>query len=199
MNIQLRPPGLSYITRAAEGMDRRRWTVAEIEAMVVAGIVDEDERFELIEGEVVPMSPKGARHELVKVSLLEYWMERKSKTYRIAQETTFHLNASSYLEPDFVFFASTTKLKDLNPYNALLAVEVADTSLRYDTGRKAMLYAVHGVCELWTIDAETLQTHIFTKPSNEGYLERRLVEPGEVLAPSFAPEIAVKLGELELV
>jgi Uma2 family endonuclease len=199
MNIQLRPPGMSYVTRAAEGLDRRRWTVAEIEAMVVAGIIDEDERFELIEGEVVPMSPKGIRHERVKISLNKWWMKRLPMGIELAQETTFRLDLSGFLEPDFVFFASTTKLADLKPSNALLAVEVADTSLRYDTGRKAILYAVHGVCELWTINAETLQTHIFTKPSAEGYLERRLVEPSEVLAPSFAAEIAVKMGELPLV
>ena len=53
-------------TQAAEGLPRRPWTVAEIEAAVAAGIIDEDERFELLGGEVVPMSPKGARHELVK-------------------------------------------------------------------------------------------------------------------------------------
>jgi Uma2 family endonuclease len=198
MNIQLRPPGLSYVTQAAEGLERRRWTVAEIEAMVVAGIIDEDERFELIDGEVVPMSPKGIRHEVVKVSLLEYWMKHKSDTFRIAQETTFRISTSSFLEPDFVCFASTTKLADLKPSNALLAVEVADTSLRYDTGRKAGIYAANGVRELWTINAETLQTHIFTKPAAEGYLERRLIEPNEILAPSFAPEIAVKLAELPL-
>lgn len=199
MNIQLRPPGLSYVTQAAEGLERRRWTVAEIEAMVVAGIIEEDERFELIDGEVVPMSPKGIRHELIKGSLLEFWMERKSKTIKIVPETTFRFNTSSFLEPDFVFFASDTKLVNLKPSNALLVVEVADTSLRYDTGRKAMLYAAHGVRELWTINAETLQTHIFNKPSAEGYLERRLIEPSDELAPSFAPEIAVKLGELPLI
>jgi Uma2 family endonuclease len=199
MNIQLRPAGLSYMTQAAEGLPRRRWTVAEIEAMIAAEIIDEDERFELIDGEVVPMSPKGIRHEVIKVSLLNYWIERKSKAFHIAQETTFRLNDSGFLEPDFVFFASTTKLKDLNPSNAQLCVEVSDSTLRYDTGRKAKLYASHGVKELWAIDVETLQTHIFTKPSDEGYLERRLVEAGEVLAPSFAPEIAVKMNELELV
>jgi Uma2 family endonuclease len=199
MNVQLRPPGLSYVTQAAEGLARRRWTVAEIEAMVIAGIVEREERFELIEGEVVPMSHKGARHELIKVSILEYWMERKLKTIRIAQETTFGLNASSFLEPDFVFFASTTKLIDLSPVNALLAVEVSDSTLRYDTGRKAMLYAAHGLKELWAIDAESLQTHVFSKPSTDGYLERHLVEPTELLSPGFAPEIAVKLAELPLI
>lgn len=199
MNVQLRPPGLSYVTQAAEGLERRRWTVAEIEAMVVAGIIEEDERFELIDGEVVPMSPKGIRHELIKGSLNKWWLQRLPNGFNLIPETTFRLNTTSFLEPDFVFFASVTKLINLKPSNALLAVEVADTSLRYDTGRKAMLYAAHGVRELWTINAETLQTHIFNKPSAEGYLERRLIEPSDVLAPSFAAEIAVKLGELPLI
>jgi Uma2 family endonuclease len=198
MNIQLRPPGLSYVTRAAEGMDRRRWTVAEIEAIVAAGILDEDERFELIDGEVVPMSPKGIRHEVVKGSVLKWWYPRMPIGVEIMQETTFRLSNASFLEPDFVFFASTTRLADLKPSNTLLAVEVADTSLRYDTGHKAKLYALHGLQELWTINAETLQTHVFTKPGDEGYLERRLIESTEILAPTFAPNLAIKLAELPL-
>jgi Uma2 family endonuclease len=198
MNMQLRPPGLSYVTQAAEGLQRRRWTVAEIEAMVQAGIIDEDERFELIDGEVVPMSPKGLRHEVIKGSLLIWWARRLPTSIQVMPETTFRLNESGFLEPDFVFFASTTKLANLNPSNALLAVEVADTSLRYDTGRKAMLYASHGVRELWTINVESLQTHIFTKPSGDGYLEQHVLEPTETLSPTFAPELAVKLAELPL-
>ena len=55
------------------GLPRRRFTVAEVEAMVAAGVMEEDERVELIGGELVPMSPKGLRHEIVKVALLEQW------------------------------------------------------------------------------------------------------------------------------
>jgi Uma2 family endonuclease len=199
MNIQLRPPGLPYVTQAAEGLQRRRWTVAEIEAMVQAGIIDEDERFELIDGEVVPMSPKGIRHEVIKVSLGKWWNRRLPDSFVLAQETTFRLSESGFLEPDFVFFKRETGLANLNPANTLLAVEVADSSLRYDTGRKAMIYAAHGVCELWTINVDTLQTHIFSKPSGETYLERHVVEPTEMLTPDFAPEIGLKLAELPLV
>jgi Uma2 family endonuclease len=199
MNIQLRPPGLSYVTQAAEGLERRRWTVAEIEAMVVAGIIDENERFELIDGEVVPMSPKGIRHERVKISLNKWWMKRLPTGIELAQETTFRLNEANFLEPDFVFFASTTKLADLKPANTLLAVEVSDSTLRHDLGRKAKLYASHAVVELWVIDVESLQTHIFTRPSEEGYLERRVVEASDELVPEFAPEIAVRMAELPLV
>ena len=153
--MELRPPGLSYVTQAAEGLERRRWTVAEIEAMVAAGIIDEDERFELIDGDAVPMSPKGLRHEVIKASLNKWWMQRMPSGFNLIPETTFRLDTTSFIEPDFVFFSNTTKLADLKPANTLLCVEVADTSLRYDTGRKATLYATHGVCELWAINAET--------------------------------------------
>ena len=56
-------------TQAAEGMLRRRFTVEELEAMVAVGILGEDERIELIGGEVVPKSPKGNRHEVLKHAL----------------------------------------------------------------------------------------------------------------------------------
>ncbi len=66
MNERLHLSRLPATTQAAEGLPRRRWTVAQIEEMVAKGIILEDERFELIGGEIVPMSPKGIRHELVK-------------------------------------------------------------------------------------------------------------------------------------
>jgi Uma2 family endonuclease len=199
MNSHFRPPDLPMTTQAAEGLARRLWTLAEIEAMVQAGIIDEDERFELIDGEVVPMSPKGAKHEHVKISLNKWWARRLPEGIEIAQETTLRLDLNGFLEPDFVFFPSKTKIVDIKPKTIFLAVEVADASMRYDTGRKAQIYASHSVALLWVIDAETLRTHCFAKPSVEGYLERRLVEPEEVLACPFAPELSLKLAELPLI
>jgi Uma2 family endonuclease len=198
MNSHFRQPGQSETTQAAEGLPRRAWTVAEIEAMVKAGIIEGDERFELIEGEVVPMSPKGNRHELIKGSLSFFWMRRLPETVRMIQETTFRLDGTSFLEPDFIFFETVSGLRNLSPGTALLAVEVADSSLRYDMGRKAQVYAKHGIRELWVIDVESLRTHVFSKPSPEAYLERRLIEPSDLLAPSFATELSVKLAELPL-
>ena len=59
---------VARVTSAAEGLPRRRFTVAEVEAMVAAGVMEEDERVELIGGELVPMSPKGNHHEVMKTS-----------------------------------------------------------------------------------------------------------------------------------
>jgi Uma2 family endonuclease len=199
MNSHFRPPGLPYTTQSAEGLPRRLWTVAEIEAMVAAGIIDEDERFELIDGEVVPMSPKGAKHEHIKVSLIRYWSKRLPESVFLAPETTFRLDKKSFLEPDFVFYGRNVGLAGIAPKTILLAVEVADTSLRYDMGRKAGIYAAHGVTQLWVIDAEKLVTHVFTHPSAEGYMEKRLLEATDTLVPGFAPELALKLAELPLI
>ncbi len=70
--------------------------------MVEVGLIDEDERIELVEGELIPMSPKGNEHEIWKTSLLEYWISRRSRDVRIAVETTFRLSPSTYVEPDLV-------------------------------------------------------------------------------------------------
>ena len=131
----------SRVTQAAEGLPRRRFMVAEVEAMVAAGVMDEDERVELIGGELVPMSPKGNRHELVKVALLRRWYRAAPETCDLAPETTFRLSDDTFLEPDVVVYPRAVGLKGLTGPNALLVVEIADSSLRYDTGRKAALYA----------------------------------------------------------
>lgn len=186
-------------TRAVDDMPRRRWTVAEIEAMVQAGVIDEDERFELIGGDVVPMSPKGSKHESYKASLLKFWVQRQLNTYNIIQETTFRLDESSFLEPDFVFYDLKVKVPQLAPSNTLLAVEVSDSSLSYDTGRKAKLYARFGVPSLWVVNVNTLDIHVFERPGADGYASIRNVRPDAALAPDFAPELLLRLAELPLI
>ena len=186
-------------TRAAEGLDRRRFTVAEVEAMVAAGVMQEDERVELIGGELVPMSPKGNHHEVLKVALDRKWNKAAPDDVWLASETTFRLTPDTYLEPDFVVYPRASGLKNLSAANVLLVVEIADTSLRYDMGRKAALYAGFGIRELWVIDAVRLATRVFCGPAAEGFAETQDFSTPDRLTPRFAPvDFAVVLGELEL-
>jgi len=198
MNEQLRPAALSPGTQAAEGLVRRRWTVAEIERMVEAGIIDPDERFELIGGEVVPMASKGIRHETYKNALNLYWARRLPNDVKFAVETTFRMSEDTFVEPDIVFFRSSDGLANLAPATALLAVEVADTSLGWDLGRKALIYAGFGVREVWVIDAKSLTTHVLRHPGLEGYREHLEHADTQELVPAFAPGLAVTLSRLEL-
>lgn len=185
-------------TNAAEGMLRRRFTVAELEQMVEAGILPEDERIELIGGEVVPMSPKGNRHEILKLALLDHWIRRRPDHLRIAPETTFRLTPDTYLEPDFTFLLKEAGIVGLSPATAPLVVEIAASSLGYDLGRKAALYAGFGIAELWVVDAVRLRTHVHRGPAPSGYASIATFEAEQRVEPLASPDLAVTLADLDL-
>jgi Uma2 family endonuclease len=190
---------VARVTSAAEGLPRRRFTIAEVEAMVAAGVMEEDERVELIGGELVPMSPKGNHHEVVKTALLRRWYRLAPDHIDLTPETTFRLSEDTYLEPDVVIYPRANGLRGLTGANVLLVVEIADSSLRYDTGRKAALYASFGIRELWVIDAVRLTTRVFREPAADGYRNAQDFAPTDQLAPLIAPgAFAVRLDELEL-
>lgn len=185
-------------TMAAEGMPRRAWTVAEIEAMVEAGIIDPDERFELIGGEVVPMSPKGARHDTVKIELNEHLQKIKADYLSISPETTLRLDEKSFVEPDFCVFPRSIAPGDMRGYDVLLAIEIADTSLRYDLGRKIGTYAAYGIPEVWVINALTLVTRVHKQLGPEGYRSVAECGPEETIAAVRVPSVSVSLAALVL-
>jgi Uma2 family endonuclease len=184
-------------TQAAEGLPRRKFSMAEIERMVECGIFGEDERFELIGGELVMMSPKGIRHEVVKVALNEHLVRHLPHDCQTAPETTFRIDEYNFLEPDFVVFPRDG-LAELSPDTVLLVVEIADSSLAYDQGRKAAIYARIGVRELWVIDVKrnTVRVH---KDLHDGSYDD-IVDHGseDTIAPAFAPGFSLNLAELAL-
>lgn len=160
--------------------------------------MEEDERIELIGGELVPMSPKEHQHEVVKVALVDRWIRLRPDECRLAQETTFRLSQDTYLEPDTVIYPRSSRLQGLSGPGVLLVVEIADSSLRYDTGRKAAHYASFSVRELWVIDAIKLAARVFRAPSQAGYGEARDLGASERLVPLFAPDaFALRLDEFD--
>ena len=191
-------PPFPRTTTAAEGLLRRPFTVAELERMVAAGILAEDERIELIGGDVVPMSPKGIRHEMLKANLTVLWSRQLPPDLMLAQETTFRLDADSYLEPDFVFYPRASGIRGLTPETARLVVEIADSSLAYDLGLKASVYARFGIVELWVLNAVTLQARIHRDPTPTGYRTIADLPPTSALEPLAGPALAVTLADLDL-
>ena len=195
MNKHLTPPDVS---EALAGMTGRRWTVAELEAMTRKGIIREKERFELLHGEIRLMNPKGIHHEVLKTALTYFFIEKFPKTIRLGTETTFRLTANTFIEPDFLFYLSSVSLAGLRPSDALFAVEVADSSLGYDRGRKARIYSTFGIPELWVINAVKQVIHVFREPGADGYLEKFDVPPDRKLSPLCAPKVSLKLGKLDM-
>jgi Uma2 family endonuclease len=188
------------ITRAAEGLARWAFTVAEVERMVEIGLIPPDERLEVVGGEIVPMSPKGARHEAIKVALSLHWGKRCPDGWVVAPETGLHLDERTYLEPDFVVFQRSVGLASLRGPDVLLAVEVADSSLDYDLRRKPLVYAEYGVRELWVIDAAGRVVHVHIGPGPGGYAWTTVYQASDRLEPTEAPrDFAFALDDLKLV
>ena len=186
------------VTQSAEGLARRAFTVADVERMVEVGLIAPDERLEIIGGELVPMSPKGNRHEAIKVALALRWGKSCPEDAAFAQETGLTLSEHTYLEPDFVVFWRSVGLAGLRGPDVLLAVEVADSSLDYDLRRKPRIFAEHGVRELWVIDAARRVVHVHLGPGAGGYAWVVQRDASDRLEPTHAPrEFAFALDELE--
>jgi Uma2 family endonuclease len=195
--IFIPPPQRRPTTQAADGLPRRRWLVAEIEKMAEDGYFREDERFELVGGEIVPMSPKGRRHEIIRgVSAFRFTKWAPDGIFVIS-EPRFNLADDTYLNPDILVHPAALKTPDVRGGDALVVVEIADTSLHYDLNTKAPIYAAYGVREYWVINAGTLATMVHRKPSGKGYESVDEVAPGGTLTPTLVPALSVSLGALK--
>src|SRR6202046_836253 len=184
------------VTRAAEGFDRRSFTVAEILRMQDAGIIAEDENFELIEGEIVPMQAKSHIHERIKIALNIAIARALPNHLWMGVESTVYLSPNTFVEPDLALYPNGLTLEDVKGKDILLAIEVALTSLAYDRGLKAQLYARHGVRELWVIDANQRRAYVHTAPTAGAW--KRVVERGsdDVLSCTAIPGFSATLGAI---
>jgi Uma2 family endonuclease len=184
------------VTRAAEGFNRRCFSVDEILRMQDAGIISEDENFELIEGEIVPMQAKAHVHELIKSALNIAIARALPERLWLGVETTIYLSPYTFVEPDLVVYPKGLKLEEVKGSDILLAIEVALTSLDYDRGLKARLYSRHGVNEFWVIDAARRRTFVHTGPEADSW--GSIIERGPDAALTFAalPDFSVRLASI---
>jgi Uma2 family endonuclease len=190
-------------TRAAEGLPRRAFTAEDLRRMIDAGIIREDERIELIEGEFVVMAAKGYAHEFVRMALAELLSDARPKGIRVASEPTVQFADDSVVEPDIAVFPRSSLMRSnagfvrLSEGSSLLVVEIAVTSLRSGKIRKAPLYTRQGVRELWVVDANQRKAWVYTGPTAEGWSSTAEVGPQDALTTAAIPGLTIKLGELE--
>ena len=186
------------VTRAAEGFSRRAFTVAEILRMVEAGIIAEDENIELIEGELVPMSPKGNQHEVIKLALVRILARQAPDDLRLGVETTVYLDDWTFVEPDLCLYPKRILPEDVRGSDIILAIEVAGSSLGYDRKLKARLYARHGIREFWVIDTRKRVTWVHKEPRDDGSWGDLQSRPADAeLIPDALPGLRIVLATLD--
>lgn len=197
MNIHVPTSQFNRTTRAAEGLPRWRWTTAELDHLVGLGVFRADEQFELIGGEIVPMLPAGRPHEVMKEDLAEYLHSLAPKDVKVRTEQQLNLDASTYTKPDVLVRRAGTKSYDVDGTTVLLVVEIAESSLDYDTNTKARLYALFGVREYWVIDTKTRSTRVHRKPAAGGYSDVFEVSSEELVTPMLIPAMTVKMSDVD--
>lgn len=189
------------VTTAAEGFPRRAFTVEDISRMMDAGVIREDERFELVEGEIVMMAAKGIAHERIKSALTVAISRALPDHLTIAVEATLRLSDTIMLEPDVAvfpkaLFEKSTSFVHLDRGEAHLIIEVAASSLAYDKDLKARLYARHGVREFWVIDANSRATWVHTGPSGDEWSSITERGPEDALTTPALPGFSIRLGAI---
>jgi Uma2 family endonuclease len=178
---------------------KRPFTVDEYHHMAEAGILKEDERVELIDGEVVFMSPIGTRHAACVKRLNTLLVQQTGQRAVVGVQDPVRL--SEYLEPQPDI--SVLKYRDdyyaqqmPGPEDILLLIEVADTTLAYDRDVKVPLYARDGVSEVWVVDLNRDEVLVYRNPEKGAYTEARTLKRGATLPLPAAPGAAVKVEDI---
>jgi len=190
-------------TKAAEGLPRRAFTVDDISRMIEAGIIGHDENFELIEGDLVMMAAKHVGHDKIKHVLNRALNRVVPDEPFVAIEPSLQLAKDILVEPDIAVIHRSVYDSDPKTFarpgseDVRLLIEVAVSSLSYDRGVKARLYARHRLPEFWVIDADERVTWVHTGPSGDGWgsiVERR---PDDPLTTPALPGFSIRLAEIE--
>ncbi len=179
-----------------------RFTVAEYYKMAEAGIFNEDSRVELIEGEIIEMSPIGTRHAGHVDHVVGRFYSRLAGMVVIRTQNPIRLGNRSEPEPDIAIVQPQPgpgvpyEFAHPTPVDVFLVIEIADSSLSYDLGRKARLYARHRIPELWVLDLLGGRLLVHRDPTPRGFADVRILGRGELISPLAFPAISFTVDEL---
>lgn len=186
-----------FLTRAAEGLDRRGFSLADVEKMIAAGILDADEKFELIDGEIVPMSPQATPHLLMKGRIGRWLAGAAPASLDVVQDATLVLAKKTFLEPDILVYRADRRRRYPRPDQVELIVEIADSSRARDLHTKAPRYGAAGVPELWVVELNERVTYVFRGPGSEAWANAAQVGFDDPLDALFLPGAQVRVAGFE--
>jgi len=151
-----------------------------------------DEKIELLEGQLVPMSPIGPPHSSAVQTLTELLLPALLGRAKVFVQSPFAALDSSEPEPDLTI-VPTGEYRCEHPTHAYLIIEVAESSLQRDRGQKQRIYAQAGVPEYWIVDVAGRRIEVYTDPSPEGYATQQGVDHDGSLAPRAFPDVVVEV------
>lgn len=178
---------------------KRLFTTAEYYTMLQAGILTEDDRVELIEGEILQMTPIGSRHAGCVKDLIRIFSQGLGSRALLGIQDPVHLSDFSEPQPDLAVLRPRDdryRRSHPTPGDVFLLVEVADSSTGHDRSLKVPLYGRCGVPETWLLDLPGGVLDIHREPTPDGYRTRHRLRPGDQVSPQAFPDLVLDVAEL---
>lgn len=167
--------------------------------MIRAGIFDEDDRVELIDGELRAMPPIKPDHAGKNNRLNRLLSLRAGDAALVSVQNPLTIRPRSEPEPDLMLLRPRDDFYEganPTPADTLLVIEICDSSLRYDREVKVPLYAANGVPEVWLIDLQQQRLELYREPVSDGYRVLLRPEPSESVAPLLLPSLRIGVNEI---
>ena len=175
------------------------WSVDDYHQMIEAGVLDEDDRVELLEGKIVCMSPQRPFHAAsVQRSSRLFFKLLGDRAY-IRTKLPVTLGDDSEPEPDIAVVrldAHEYCLKHPESADIYLLIEVADLTISKDRKQKARIYGKNQVLEYWILDLQKRQVYIFRQPENGSYQEELILNSEDTATMIAFPDVAIALTAL---
>lgn len=177
-------------TTAENLIQHHSFTVEEYRRMGETGIFHEDDRVELIEGEIIEMSPIGSPHSGTTTRLQTLLIRAIGDRGIVSSQNPVLLGDFSEPQPDIALLRPRDDFYTRShptPADVLLLIEVAESSLSYDRDLKLPLYARHGIPAVWLVDLQNRQLLLFSQPMETGY---QAMETADISHPIAVPGLA---------
>lgn len=179
---------------------QRYFTNADLARMVEAGLIDPEDRWELIEGAWYDMGSEGFEHWDLRSALLQEMVLQlgRGSAYRASTEGSIYLSNDTELRPDLIICSANVQSNAMTAEDIFLVAEIMKTSHQRDRELKMPVYAAAGVSELWLIDMDTRKTDCLTDPDtvNRVYQTRRVIDFDKPLVPGALSQVSVTLAAL---
>ncbi len=189
-------PARDKPTEAVDWPHQHAITLDEFERMIAAGVWQEDEAIELIEGELIAMSPINIRHAAVVDGLEERLKDLLQKQARVRVQNPI-VAGQSRPQPD-ISIVRRQRYAHQHPtaQEIFWLVEVSDTTARYDRERKVPIYAHAGIAEVWVVDLSMEQVWVYTQPERGAYPRMMAYKRGDWVSSAAFPEARVSVAEI---
>ena len=178
---------------------RKKFTVEQFHTMVEAGILSEDERVELVRGEIIEMAAIGIKYAACRRRLNNFLHQKLGNKVIISIQNSVVLNEISELQPDVALLKSREDFYSSahpHPIDVFLILVVADSTIKYDREVIIPLYAEDGVIEVWLVDINDECVEVYREPVNGKYQKVEKFVRGENLVIQAFDNVSISLDEI---